>query len=212
MENIISKIEKLLALAQKNPNENEAMSAAAKAQELMAKYNIQMDQLEADEKSAQKIGTATHSEGKGYKWRYTLAGIIARNFRCKYYMIGHDQIVFYGFEHDAKIALQTFSFLFKVGNRLATRAYTKYKNEGGYTKGFLNTYLTGFCDGIASVLDEQCKALMIVIPKEVNAAYTEYSKNFRHCDFSFHSSHYDSGVYNCGHRDGRDTMQSRYVQ
>ena len=39
-EKILEKIEKLLALAGNNPSENEAISAALKAQELMAKYKI----------------------------------------------------------------------------------------------------------------------------------------------------------------------------
>ena len=45
-EKILEKIEKLLALAGNNPSEKEAISAALKAQELMAKYNIELADLE----------------------------------------------------------------------------------------------------------------------------------------------------------------------
>ena len=212
MEKIIDKIEKLLALAEKNPNENEAMAAAAKAQELMAKYNIQMAQLgNNEEKPSQKIGTAMHENGKGYKWRYTLAQVVARNFRCKNYIVGRNAIVFYGFESDAQIALSTFTFLFNVGNRLAIRAYVKQKNEGKNTKGFLNTYLKGFCDGVASVLDEQCKALMLVVPKEVNEAFTEMSRSWRRINTEVRTTT-DYETYNNGKTAGREAMQSRHLE
>lgn len=50
MEKILNKIKNLLDLANNNPNENEAIAAALKAQELMAKYNIELDQLDSKEK------------------------------------------------------------------------------------------------------------------------------------------------------------------
>lgn len=42
MEAIVERVRKLLNLAAKNPNENEAAAAAAKAQELLASYNLDM--------------------------------------------------------------------------------------------------------------------------------------------------------------------------
>ena len=44
MERILEKIRRALALAGDNPNEHEALAAALKAQELMAKYNIDISQ------------------------------------------------------------------------------------------------------------------------------------------------------------------------
>lgn len=44
-EKIIEKIKNLMDLASNNPNQNEAMAAALKAQELMAKYNVHMTNL-----------------------------------------------------------------------------------------------------------------------------------------------------------------------
>lgn len=45
MEKIIVKIQNLLDLANNNPNENEAVAAALKAQELMAKYNVHVESV-----------------------------------------------------------------------------------------------------------------------------------------------------------------------
>lgn len=56
-QKVIEKVKKILALAEKNPNENEAVAAALKAQELMAKFNITENDLgnEIDEQSIESI-------------------------------------------------------------------------------------------------------------------------------------------------------------
>lgn len=82
-EKILEKIEKLLALAGNNPSENEAISAALKAQELMAKYNIELADLEG-KSLKQNIVEETYMPKANChyvrKWRYTLSQIIAKNF------------------------------------------------------------------------------------------------------------------------------------
>ena len=197
-EKILEKIEKLLALAGNNPSENEAISAALKAQELMAKYTIELADLEG-KSLEQNIVEETYTPKANChyvrKWRYTLSQIIAKNFCCKTYSINRDAIAFYGYEKDAKIAVEVFKFLFETGNKLANRYYLKCKKEGRDTKGVLNTYLVGFCDGIKEVLDKQCTALMIVVPKEVEEAYTEHSKNFRRINTGLTTSSDGRGWY-----------------
>ena len=213
-EKILEKIEKLLALAGNNPSENEAISAALKAQELMAKYNIELADLEG-KSLEQNIVEETYTPKANChyvrKWRYTLSQIIAKNFCCKTYSINRDAIAFYGYEKDAKIAVEVFKFLFETGNKLANRYYLKCKKEGRDTKGVLNTYLIGFCDGIKEVLDKQCTALMIVVPKEVEEAYTEHSKNFRRMNTSLTTSS-DGRAYSEGKTDGKATATARSIE
>lgn len=213
-EKILEKIEKLLALAGNNPSENEAISAALKAQELMAKYNIELADLEG-KSLEQNIVEETYTPKANChyvrKWRYTLSQIIAKNFCCKTYSINRDAIAFYGYEKDAKIAVEVFKFLFETGNKLANRYYLKCKKEGRDTKGVLNTYLVGFCDGIKEVLDKQCTALMIVVPKEVEEAYTEHSKNFRRMNTSLTTSS-DGRAYSEGKTDGKATATARSIE
>lgn len=215
MEEIIKKIEKLLALAEKNPNENEAMAAAAKAQEMIAKYNIDIANIGSSEKKPE-IGTSTHTIPANYhynrKWRYDLALIISRNFRCKVYVLGRDHVVFYGFKNDTKAALSVFSFLFTVGNKLAVKYYNEYKKSHWDTHGVLNMYLRGFCQGVADILDEQCQALMIVTPKEVEDAWVEKSKSFRGSVNASVKVNGDREAYNNGRQDGRTTMQSKQLK
>lgn len=214
MEKIIEKIEKLLALAEKNPNENEAMSAALKAQELIAKYNIDIATLGAS-KEEPEIGTASHTIPSTYhfnrKWRYDLADVIARNFRCKMYVIGRDYVVFYGHKSDAQVALQTFTFLFNTGNKLAVKYYNDYRKTHSNSRGVLNAYLNGFTKGVAEALDKQCRALMLVIPKEVEEQWTTYSAGFGSMKNTLYISA-DDTISEAGRRDGKNIAESRYIE
>ena len=213
-EDILKKIEKLLALAGNNPNENEAIAAALKAQEMMAKYNIEFADIQGSEVKAEIVKeryTPKKSSHYVSKWKYSLAQIIAKNFCCKTYSLGRDAIVFYGYEKDAKIALQVFGFLFETGNRLADKYYRKCKKEGRETKGILNTYLTGFCAGIKEVLDKQCVALMVIVPKEVEESFNDYSKGFRQISNKLNTAN-DSRAYRDGKQEGREAATARGIE
>lgn len=180
----------------------------------MAKYNIELAEVQGDVKSetiTTEMYTPKANQHYVRKWRYTLSNIIAKNFCCKTYSINRDAIAFYGYEKDAKIAVEVFKFLFETGNKLANRYYLKCKKEGKETKGVLNTYLTGFCDGIKEVLDKQCTALMIVIPKEVEEAYAEHSKGFRRISNSLKISS-DGRAYSEGKTDGKATATARGIE
>ena len=215
MEKILNKIKNLLDLANNNPNENEAMAAALKAQELMAKYNVDSSAIDSD-KSEKELYEATYKNSSKHemkKWKVKLSNIIARNFCCKVYFIenGGKDVVFYGFKKDAKIAVEVFKFLYETGNKLAVKYYNKCKKEGRNTKGVMNTYLIGFCEGIAEVLDRQCTALMIVTPKEVEEAFTEMTADWKQINTSLKMTS-DTRAYNEGKTDGRNTAQARGIE
>lgn len=57
LQGVIGKIRKLLSLAQNNPSEQEAAVAMAKAQEMMAAYNLEMTQLDAAPDPTKKSAT-----------------------------------------------------------------------------------------------------------------------------------------------------------
>ena len=212
MEKIIEKIKKLLAMTEENgASENEAMIAALKAQKLMAEYNLTIADIGDGEEKNQTIVKERCDAGKGDKWKYTLADIVAKNFCCKTYVVDRRYIVFYGYEKDAKIATDVFKFLFNTGNKLADRCYYEYYKKGENTRGVKNTYLAGFSQGISEVLGRQCTALMLVIPKEVNESYMEMSKNFGHMKTNFHMN-YDVKAYEQGRTDGRSTANARSIE
>ena len=213
-EAVIKKIENLLALAGNNPNENEAVAAALKAQQLMAKYNVELAEVEAENKAQEitrefyEIKRSSHYVNK---WRSGLSKIIARNFCCETYLSGKGIVAFYGYEKDARIAKEVFRFLFETGNKLADRYYRKCRKEGRSTKGVLNTYLLGFCEGIQEVLDRQCTALMLVVPKEVEEAYAEYTVGWKEASGKLSISN-DETAFQTGRREGKDTVQARGIE
>lgn len=213
MEKILNKIKNLLDLANNNPNENEAIAAALKAQELMAKYNIELDQLDDKKETREIVKEVYYQSGKHEmkKWKIGLAAIIAQNFRCKTYFLGGQDVVFYGFKEDAKIALEVFTYLYEIGNKFAVRYYNKCKKEGKETRGVMNTYLVGFRDGVAEVLEKQCTALMIVTPKEVTESYDEMSKGWKKMKSTLRLSG-DTSAYSNGKSDGKDMATARSIE
>lgn len=213
MEKILNKIKNLLDLANNNPNENEALAAALKAQELMAKYNIELDQLDHKEETREIVKAVYRQSGKHEmkKWKIGLATIIAENFRCKVYFINKQDVVFYGYKEDAKIALQVFTYLYEAGNKFAVRYYNKCKKEGRETRGVMNTYLAGFRDGVKDVLGKQCTALMIVTPKEVTESFDEMTKNWKSSTTTLRLSG-DVAAYSNGKSDGRDMASARSIE
>lgn len=213
MEKIINKIKNLFDLANNNPNENEALAAALKAQELMAKYNIQLEQVEGKSAESRAIVTEVYKQTDKHEmknWKYGLADIIAKNFRCKTFCYGSD-IAFYGYKEDAKIALQVFTYLYEVGNKLAVKYYNNCKKNGLPTRGAMNTYLMGFRAGIKSVLEKQCTALMIVVPEEVSKKYDVIVADARKVTHRLNNNG-DNHAYDTGKRDGRDAAQARSLE
>ena len=84
-EKIIQTIRKILELSKNNPSEEEAKSAALKAQEMLAKYHIDMREVEAIDLDTVDSIEEVKVNLPAKKWNYKLATIIANNFRCKHF-------------------------------------------------------------------------------------------------------------------------------
>ena len=179
----------------------------------MAKYNVHMENLEKDEpeeKIAKKVFDGSDYAGNR-KWRPILARTIAQNFRCKYYL-SLDCIVFYGYENDAEIALNVFKMLISVGTKLSQKEYYERKKNGLSTKGVMNAFLLGFCEGVKEVLDKQCTALMIVTPKKVEEDFQAMiSGDGWKTKTTKISSNRDSDIRNRGRIAGREAISSRRI-
>ena len=207
----IDKIKKLLALASDKGNENEACAAALKAQKLIADYDIQDHEL-ADE-ITEPISVESEV-GQHKNWRFRLAVVVARNFRCKVYFSSEGykcswtgrvrttkkNIVFFGYPVDANAARLTFEHLYRMGNRIATKGV----KSSCYGDTF-NSIALGFVAGVADEMDKQCQALMLVIPKEVNDAYSNMemgrAKNMG-------CTGYQGSGFNSGRTAGQEAVRS----
>ena len=214
-EKIIQTIKKVLELSKNNPSEEEAKAAALKAQELLAKYHIDMAEIEdiEDMKAEEISEVAVDVPSK--KWKYKLANIVADNFRCKHFYYGKGTVVFYGHKTDAEVAAETFKYLFDIGNRCAGRVVDKEFAKTGTSAGVYNSFVVGFCDGVAEVLGKQCTALMLVVPQDVKEAYAEMSKEFKSMNCgSITTRRNDScaGAYVSGKEKGREAVSSKQLE
>lgn len=211
IEKVLSQVKKLLALAGNNPSEAEASAAALKAQELIAKYNLTVSEEETIDMSESAFVT-----GVDKSWKYGLADIIDRNFRCRHYWIGRRQVVFFGYKQDTLVAREVFEFLFKICERNARRecriSYQKYGTE----KGVYFSYTRGFIEGVHQKLAAQCTALMIITPKEVHDKYEEHCKEMgakkRTSSSNDGRKGFSHNHYNQGITDGRLAMNSRILE
>lgn len=172
---IINKIKKLLALAGNNPSEQEAQAAYAKAQALMAQYSIELS-----EESGKEIEIVAmpckHSNNNGY--RKPLASVIADNFRVKAF-VSNGTIMFFGTKMDVEIAVEIFNHAYAYSRHRGLQVEYEARKVGECAKGLANNYWAGFIAGLKAILDEQCKALMIVTPKEVEDVWEEKVKGMK---------------------------------
>lgn len=216
MEKVIGKIRKILELSKNNPSFEEAQAAALKAQKLMAEYHISAADLENESTDPADITEKVVEVGNGNKWKFALSQVIARNFRCKVFFYGKSSAAFYGHEMDATIAADTYKFLFTTGNKAATNYYNKIRNNakrnGEYFdgSGIKNSFLVGFVNGISESLEKQCTALMIVVPKEVEAGFEERTNGFRKITSRLNTaSYYGREAEESGRRMAKEVLDNR---
>ncbi len=208
MENVLSKVRKLLALADKSKNNTrEAELALLKAHELMAKHGITSVESETD-----KINhLALHAEHKwdmGY--RVPLAQVIAENFRCKIFSRG-TRIHFFGREDDVLIAIEAFEFAYKTIYTNGNREYNTAKNEGRRTKGVFNSYAQGFIVGIKEKLGEQSVALMVITPQDVKDKFEEMTQDWNTKASKMQHGNDMNAFFN-GKRDGKEAFGTKKLR
>lgn len=210
-EKVLEKIKKLFALAENNPSEEEAKSAALMAQKLMVENDIAMWEVEGvDLNKKEEIGEE-EVDVPAKKWKYTLAHIVADNFRVKFFLRGKGTFIFYGHKTDAKIAIETFKYLFNTGDKLGKRLQYEARCAYQETRNVYNSCVMGFCSGVREALAEQSKALMVVVPEDVKEAYKERSAGFRVSHTSAPGA-YNSGAFNTGKSAGYNAMRRNALE
>lgn len=192
MKDYKEKIKKLLALAESN-NEHEAKAALLKAKELMAEHKIaEVDLIDAKNKNVKRIITEYEYTKRGEWWIGSLANIIAENYCCrsagnKNFRGQKRTIIFVGLEGDVDICAKIFEYAVDTA-RSCGKSYLK--NLDGwqrYTSAeknrIKNSYAIGFARGVKVAFDEQKIkkeqdesgwGLVMIVPKEVNEACSNF--------------------------------------
>lgn len=152
---IIEKIEKLIALSGSD-NENEAKAAMLKAQELMAKYEIEQDRIDPERKKERPVVCFTSPMFRD-DWCVDVGSLIANNFRCRAIISqrrnsgGAYRLEFFGFEEDAEISINVFNYAVKViRKRMATLRAIYRDAEREFGRNEKMAYVDGFCSGPSS--------------------------------------------------------------
>lgn len=210
-EKMIEKIKKMMALAENNPSEEEALAAALQAHKLMVKYNIHEEDVSLEEVKDDITSVFSQQKHNSHlmSWRKQLSAVVAKAFRCKAYVSGQD-VVFRGYRQDAELALDVYLMLYTVGDDLGGKAYAEQMKNTGSGKGAYNSYCLGFLHGVSAAFDEQCTALMVVIPTEVEEEWKEFSAGFRTA--KSHVKSVDSKLFNKGYNEGKQTVKSRSIE
>lgn len=178
-EKIIDKIEKLIKLSASD-NENEARAAMLKAQELMAKYEIDRERLSTGEEERPVVCFTSPSFRDD--WAKDVANVIAHNFRCRILVTigrykgsgGVYRLKFYGFAEDAEICINIFNYAVKVVRKRFGTLRAIYADAGReFGRNEKMNYTEGFCAGLHKNFEEQKAqsqqfALALVTPPEVN--------------------------------------------
>lgn len=195
---VLDKIKKLLALS-KSPNEHEAQAAMLKAQELMAKYNISVE--ESVETEITYTSTIAETSGNS-TFRAPLSAIIAKNFRCEVFM-ANDCIAFYGHSEDVPVCKEVFEYAYKTIKKLGTKRYNEAKKAGYETRGFYTQYQTAFLIALKDAFEKQCTALMIVTPTDVTENFIKMSEGWSKKKMSMQNRGINVRAYQQGTRDGK---------
>lgn len=152
-QKIIEKIRKLLRLA-KSSNEHEAALAAARAQELLAKHNLDESELTEKELPKEAGIASVNTVQKPASWVYLLASAVAGAFDCQYFHSSLGRTKFVGVDLDHEVAAFTFGYLYRAINRLAANFMGKSRQKRLTAKGKKKVRLS-YCLGCTHVVRQK---------------------------------------------------------
>lgn len=186
-DRVVRRIKRLLATAEGEANMNESHTAFLLAQEMMVKYGVDPHELTDDERVLEVL----EGQGTEYKRLYwyerKLAGIVARNFRCKYFYRSKHidgklqiqrKVMFMGTEQDVELATAMYKLVISA-IEFYTQRYIKIEGLGirSHTQSLKNDYMSGFIAGLDTKFEEQIQTqewgLVLLVPKEVEEKYDE---------------------------------------
>lgn len=205
---IISKIEKLLALAGNNPSQEEAHVAMLKAQKLMAEHNLSMEAIQNKEPQKKEVEQVWLKGGQNCQWMRKLAKIIADNFRCNL-MVGRGYgLVFVGLKEDVNICTQVFNFAAHTLEQNMTKLRRQYRKKGIPTNGISGDYSEGFISGLRDKFKEQVDknswGLILVKDQEVMEFSNKISSGKKAGSGKALPRSGDAALYSKGYQDGKN--------
>ncbi len=124
-EKLLDKIRKILAKASNNPSEAEAEMAANMAQEMLARYNLSMSDVQVKDSSQDEIVTDKSIVTASHPWRRVLAPMAAKLYFCEYMFIaggGKNVHMFIGGKGNVAVATMMFVYFLATIEKLAQQS------------------------------------------------------------------------------------------
>ena len=153
-EKIIQRMKVLLAMSEGTANENEAMVAAKRLHAMLAKHNLSIIDLSAEENPIEK----DQLEVRNKPWKRTVGGQIARLYFCSFYYTKLDSrratFTFVGTEANRAFAMSIFKLVVATIER-ESRTESR-RIYGKKNASFITSFLTGAHDRIY----QRCKELI----------------------------------------------------
>ena len=117
-------------------------------------------------------------------------------------------VCFFGMKQDVEVAVEVFNHAYKYSRKRGAQLERQYREKGLSTHGVANSYWLGFCKGLKDILDEQCKALMIITPQEVEDEWNNtIAPTLRRGHGGVRTYGSDS-CYQKGYEEGKEHMRS----
>lgn len=176
---IIDRIKKILELAKNSSNEEEAATAAARAAELMTKFEITEAELAIEAGVEHTPEPIEHhvirDDGKVRQrrsaWRGIIAGAVAQSYGCRsYFQGGH--VVFFGRTSGNQACTYTYQYLCNEVEALTSVAWIRagLKPSKSLTKSWKNAFRIGAARTIASRLTSTQKVVQEALKTALETA------------------------------------------
>lgn len=161
-EKVLEKVRKALNLADptKNNSPEEAQAAMLMAQKLMAKYGIEMSEVEFKEAPEKEAVLADVMFTKRYVWWYgEVARVIANNFRCRVLLGTYKKVVksiqFVGLKDDVATAREVLKYAIVAIQYHADKFARRQHAKGIPMAGLRDEFARGFIKGLSEAFAEQ---------------------------------------------------------
>ena len=162
-ETILSKIKKLLALAENNSSADESQNSFLKAQMLLLKHGLTMNDVAESDISNTKnvLNTSIDESSRMAWWKKSLASIISNNFRCKSFTsfrTANTRICIIGLEEDVNIATEIYNCAVRT-IEYQSKMYVKLNKKNGKSAGLKNDFIIGWLKGLEDKFKKQVESV-----------------------------------------------------
>jgi hypothetical protein len=209
-ETAISKIKLLLKKAEHNGNQGEFEACMLLVQRIMVEHDLDMSEVELVQVADEGVvNTRAYDPKRRNKWWYfTLASILADNYRCYSYR-NHGEtgitVNFIGKKSDVEIVSAVFNFAMQYLANLALE-YAKSCGYSGRDDAPKNTYIQGFLAGLREKFNEQKQSNQSWLPvlaksQDVNKLHDDLELRSSRSTFKVSR---DQSIYDAGFVKGRE--------